>query len=283
MLSVASVIVGKVVDRNSGGPRVSGWHDRGVRVVLVNHNTSPYAELALRSLFALNVDIEFQVTVIDNASEDDTFPLFSWAASNGIAVKQSGFTTSEPANTHGEVIGRFVLDSPAADYFLFLDADACFLEPGTVAEMRARLQDSDLFAVQAELRLFVTEALGVHPRHRDYIEQPDGTLRRLFPRPHPFCLLVRDSAQFRQVVDQVGLSTATRHAASADLAGSYDTFGLAAAALRTHDYRWAVAGGPVLHYAQAAERRDPVDLMRMKDEDCHRRLDAFRDATIGRQ
>lgn len=248
-----------------------------MRVVLVNHNTSTYAELALRSLLALNEDIAFDITLMDNASGDDTGPLFQWADEQGIAVEQSGYTTTAAGNTHGEILGRFVLESPPTDCFLFLDADACFLDAGTIAHMYARLRgDADLFAVQAEVRLFVTEAMGVTPRHRDYIEQADGTRRRLFPRPHPFCLLVGDSPQFRAVVEHIGLSTATRHAVAPDLGGSYDTFGLAAAAMRTHGKGWIVAGGPVLHYAQAAERRDPDDLMRMKDEDCCQRLARFR-------
>jgi len=41
-----------------------------VRVALVNHNTSTYAELALRSLLALNGDVELDVTLIDNSSDD---------------------------------------------------------------------------------------------------------------------------------------------------------------------------------------------------------------------
>ena len=258
---------------------LGSWHDAVVRVVLVNHNTSRYAELALRSLLRLNADVDLDVTIVDNASVDDTAPLSSWAAAHGIAIRPSGFTTESAANTHGEVLRTFVLDSPAVDSFLFLDADACFLEPGTVRQMQDRLTASaDLFAVQAEMRLFVTEALGLHPRRPDHLVGADGSRRRLFDRPHPFCLLVRDSAPFRAVVEHIGLSTATRHAASPDLAGSYDTFGLAAAAMRTHGQDWVVAGGPVLHYTQAAERRDPEDLMKLKDEDCARRLAAFRDA-----
>lgn len=35
-----------------------------VRVVLVNHNTSMYAELALRSLLALNDDVDFDITSV---------------------------------------------------------------------------------------------------------------------------------------------------------------------------------------------------------------------------
>lgn len=243
----------------------------------MNHNSSRYTELALRSLLELNQRVDFDITIIDNASNDETSLLFDWATEQGASITQSGFSTSEPANTHGEVLGSFVLKSPPTEHFLFLDTDACFLHPGTVAAMQERLDDdSTLFAVQAQMRLYVTEAMGLQPRHRDYIEQADGTRRRLFARPHPFCLLVRDSRQFRSVVDHVGLSNANRSAASPELNGFYDTFGLAAAALRTHGQDWAVAGGPVLHYAQAAQRQDAEDLMRQKDADCDRRLKAFR-------
>jgi hypothetical protein len=86
------------------------------------------------------------------------------------------------------------------------------------------------------MRLFVTEAMGLEPRPRDYIEKADGTRLRLFPRPHPLCLLVRDTPKFRSVVEHIGLSNASRSAAAPDLHGFYDTFGLAAAALRTHGY-----------------------------------------------
>ncbi len=270
-----------VVSRDRSGEAAGKMH--GVRTVVVNHNTSRYTEVALRSLLALNRDLAFDLTVLDNGSTDETAPLFEWARRHGVQVQQSGFTTSEPANTHGEVLGAFVLASPPGAFFLFLDPDICFLHAHTIALMRDRLQGNpDLFAVQAEMRLFVTEAMGLHPQPRSYIEQADGSRRRLFPRPHPFCLMVRDSRQFRAVVEHVGLSTATRHAASPELGGSYDTFGLAAAAMRTHDLSWAIAGGPVLHYAQAAERRDPDDLMRMKDEDCRRRLEALRDTSTRR-
>lgn len=243
----------------------------------MNHNTSMYTELALRSLLARNDGVDFDITLLDNASTDDTEPLFEWARQESIRIEQSGFTTTERANTHGEILGRFVLSSPPSDHFLFLDADACFISDGAVSAMRRSLDArAGCFAVQAEMRLFVTESLGLEPRRREYIDQPDGSQRRLFPRPHPYCLLVRDSPAFRAVVEHVGLSTATRQAAARDLGGSYDTFGLAAAAMKTHGLGWTVAGGPVLHYAQAAERRDPDDLMRKKDADCARRLEEQR-------
>lgn len=101
-----------------------------MRVVLVNHNTSPYAELALRSLITMNPNTHFDITLIDNASSDDTSALLAWTFEQDITVEQAGFTTSESANTHGEGAEAFVLRAPPTDYFLFLDADACFLHAG---------------------------------------------------------------------------------------------------------------------------------------------------------
>ena len=159
--------------------------------------------LALRSLLGLNHDVEFDITILDNASDDETSPLFGWATEQGIAIKQSGFTTSEPANTHGEVLVR-AGESAGRVPALPRDTDACFLHPGTVADMQDRLEgDPALFAIQAKVRLYVTQTMGLQPRpHGLTSSRPlrmahdDGSS----PRPHPFCLLVRDTPQFRAVV-----------------------------------------------------------------------------------
>jgi hypothetical protein len=74
-----------------------------VRVALVNHNTSTYAELALRSLIALNGGVDLDITVIGNAS-DETSHLFSWARQQGIEVKQSGFTIANQPTLMAKVI-----------------------------------------------------------------------------------------------------------------------------------------------------------------------------------
>ena len=51
---------------------------RRIAAVSVNHNTSLYTELMLRSLFATHRSVEelgLSLTVLDNASEDDTSTL----------------------------------------------------------------------------------------------------------------------------------------------------------------------------------------------------------------
>lgn len=250
-----------------------------VRAVVVNHNSSPYAELVLRSLVQMNADADLDVTVLDNASTDDASDLREFAAASGIRYIQSGRTTLELGNSHGEVLRQFVLSQPATDALLFLDADVCFLHGGTVSALVHQLNSSSrCFAVQARIRLFVTEVLGKEVTQRDHVVRADGTRIRVFPRPHPFCLLVRDSPAFRGVVEHVGLSGVTRHAVTDAHAGFYDTFGMAAAAMRTHGLDWEVSEVPVLHYAQGSMRGDPDDLMRLKDEDCVRRLTAARAA-----
>jgi hypothetical protein len=252
-----------------------------MEIVLVNHNTSSYAELALRSLFDLH-DVSAwgaHVTVMDNSSSDDTTALRAFTGQVGIEFDPSGFTTKEPANTHGEVLARFVLSSQPTDSFLFLDADVCFLEDATVDAMRAELAaDKKIWAVQARLRWFVSEVLGIDPAGTapDYLDHPHGMRGRIFDRPHPFCLLVRDCPVFRSVVETVGLSCAWRYAASPDVAGWYDTFALAAAVMSTHGLRWVESAAGALHYAQAAERQDPAELMALKDRDCQARLQALR-------
>jgi GT2 family glycosyltransferase len=252
-----------------------------MEVVLVNHNTSSYAELALRSLFDLN-DVSAwgaHVTVLDNSSSDDTTALKAFLDQVGIEFSPSGFTTDETANTHGEILARFVLSSRPTDSFLFLDADVCFLEEATVDVMRSELAvNENIWAVQARLRWFVSEALGIDPAATapEYLDHPHGMRGRIFDRPHPFCLLVRDGPVFRSIVEKVGLSCAWRYAASPDVGGWYDTFALAAAAMSTHGLRWVESAKGALHYAQAAERHDPVDLMALKDRDCQDRLRVLR-------
>jgi len=43
-----------------------------IAAVLVNHNTSAFAELAVRSLFVQNPGLDLQLTVCDNSSTDSS-------------------------------------------------------------------------------------------------------------------------------------------------------------------------------------------------------------------
>jgi hypothetical protein len=84
-----------------------------IEAVTVNHNSSLYVELMLRSLFAgHSPDLELSITVFDNASEDDATGLRAYVGKVGVQIVQSGFTTQTENNSHGEIMRRFVLEHP---------------------------------------------------------------------------------------------------------------------------------------------------------------------------
>ncbi len=97
--------------------------------MLVNHNTSAFAELALRSLIATHAELlasgRLRVTVVDNHSGDEgladlraacdeldtPFQLSAWPAG------------ASAINSHGDVRRDFVADHESATHFLFVDAE----------------------------------------------------------------------------------------------------------------------------------------------------------------
>lgn len=112
---------------------------------MVNHNTSAFAELAIRSLFANNSDYPLDLVVYDNDSNDaDLANLRALTRSLDVPFITSGFPIDTTNNSHGEILGRFVLDpaSGDADYLLFLDSDVCFTQPGVLTQLLAAL-DAD--------------------------------------------------------------------------------------------------------------------------------------------
>ena len=90
-----------------------------IKAVTVNHNTSAYTELMLRSLFAHHSGLDLSLTIYDNASEDDLAPLKAYARRQGVPVVPSGFTTRTANNSHGEILRRFVLEHPDCTHYLF--------------------------------------------------------------------------------------------------------------------------------------------------------------------
>lgn len=124
-----------MIQRDGSGP--------STRAVMVNHNTSAFAELAIRSLFANNSDYPLDLVVYDNDSNDaDLADLQALTRSLGIPFIASGFPIDTANNSHGEILGRFVLDPATrdADYLLFLDSDVCFTHPGVLTQLMAALE-----------------------------------------------------------------------------------------------------------------------------------------------
>ena len=58
-----------------------------IAAVSVNHNTSAYMELMLRSLFACHPsDLSFDLTIFDNGSTDDMTELRNYAAKRNLPM-----------------------------------------------------------------------------------------------------------------------------------------------------------------------------------------------------
>ena len=126
-----------------------------VAAIIINHNTSRFAEIALRSLrlAAERANVDVRVTVVDNHSSDDTVALHAAIEECGASWELSRWPAGKQAlTTHGDVLRDFVLARPEAPAFLFADSDICFHEPDAIAVMLEELNEmSDVWAVQARL------------------------------------------------------------------------------------------------------------------------------------
>lgn len=244
-----------------------------IQAVIVNHNTSPYTELALRSLFATHSQLpDIAVTILDNDSTDDTAPLRRFAASRGIPFLPSSQPLKTLSNSHGDALRAFVLSHLHGTHYLFLDADICFVQPDTLNTMLAELDAApDAFAVQART---TWDCKTESPNNGGFGTTPDGptelTYAMVHPwsdpdepppaqrllrasglahaRCHPFCALIRNTPAFRAVAQHIGFSGAWIFANVLDYAGSYDTFGLASAVMKTHGQRWIPSARLVFHF-----------------------------------
>ncbi len=210
-----------------------------IRAVTVNHNPSSYMELMLRSLFARHVpDFDLAVTVFDNASKDNMSGLWVYAQRMGVPIVQSGFTTRTRNNSHGEVLRRFVLERPNCTYYLFLDADVCFVQDNTLDVMLRELEQNErAFGIGPRMSWDGVTELPEEVRHN-----PDLYEARL----HPCCALVKNTEVFRRVVEEVGLSCVNYLWADGD--EYLDTFKLMTRVMRTHGLRHIISSRMVLHF-----------------------------------
>jgi hypothetical protein len=211
-----------------------------IEAVTVNHNTSRYMELMLRSLFARHPSsVDLSLTVFDNASHDDMAGLRAYAQSQKIPIIQSGFTTETENNSHGEVLRRFVLEHPDCTHYLFLDADVCFLQDNTLHVMLEELEGN-------------AEAFGIGPRMSwDGVDEIPEEARTANPdicdtRLHPCCALVKNTRTFKHVVEEIGLSC-VRYL-WADGEEYLDTFKLMTKVMKTHGLKHIISSKMVLHF-----------------------------------
>ena len=224
-----------------------------IQAVVVNHNTSKYTELMLRSLFTRhNSDLDLSLLVLDNGSQDDRTGLDAYAKRMCVPVVQSGFGLTTKWNSHGEVMRKFVLERPDCAYYLFLDCDTCFIQDDTIDTM-LREFDRDL------------RAFGIAPRVSSDGEAEIGKeyWERVYDyRLHPCCALVRNTAVFRRVVEEIGLSCVQYLWAEGE--EYLDTFKLMSVVMKTHGYRHILSSKMILHLFSVSHDWEPEQVMEYK-------------------
>ena len=263
-----------------------------IEAVIVNHNTSPFAELCLRSLMATGGarGRALRVTVADNHSTDDgVVALRDAAAELGAAFELTRWPVSTATTiTHGDVLRDFVLSRREAPYFLFLDADIVFLHDNTVGTMLRELESSaKSWAVQARYvspeRRLAGSTLDMGAGDPQVIDAgfPGTTWRWTVRgtgkrRLHPGCALVANSEALLHTADMLGFGTFAGLSQDESIAGYYDTLAVASAVMATHGLGYELSSRLVVHYFNVSYD-DRTDLTRSKRQDVQRRLEILRD------
>lgn len=241
-----------------------------IQAVVVNHNTSQYTELMLRSLFARHPDsLDLSVTVFDNGSQDDRVMLEEYTRDKGVSFLPSGFPLKTAFNSHGEILQRFVLEHPDCVYYLFLDADICFLENDTINTMIQEVEnDSSAFGIAPRL-----SSNGEGEISREYWKKVYHS------RLHPCCALVKNTTLFRQVVETIGFSCVKYLWASRE--EYLDTFQLMTMVMKTHSFRPMLSSKMVLHFFSVSYDWEPSDVIEYKAGLRDRLLDNLRSLENG--
>lgn len=229
-----------------------------IEAITVNHNTSSYMELMLRSLFVRHTaPLNLSLIIYDNASQDDMTGLSAYAAGVGIPIIQSGFATQTKNNSHGEILSKLVFDKPDCTHYLFLDADVCFLEDNTLQTMLVELENAP-------------GAFGIGPLMSwDGVQEIPMIHREANPdicdaRLHPCCALIKNTPVFRSVVKEVGLSKVNYLWAEED--EYIDTFKLMTRVMKTHGMRKILSSKMVLHFFCVSYIYEPTEHWRAGKE-----------------
>lgn len=224
-----------------------------IQAVVVNHNTSQYTELMLRSLFVHHPGgLDLGITVLDNGSQDERGELEAYARQKDIPIVPSGYGLQTKWNSHGEILRKFVLDHPDCRYYLFLDADTCFIQDDTLNTMVGELkQESSVFGISP--RLSSNGENEIEPEYRERIYTS---------RLHPCCALVKNTPIFQRVVETVGLSCV--HYLWAHGEEYVDTFELASRVMKTHGCRHNLSSKMVLHFFSVSYEWEAPAAMKCK-------------------
>jgi hypothetical protein len=237
-----------------------------IEAVTVNHNSSVFAELMLRSLRAHHPTLSIHLTVIDNHSVDveDLRALRRFAEQTGIAFSTSEFTVEpDTPNSHGRSLRDFVLGHPICSHYLFIDPDIYFLSSYTLDRMLQELDEDDsAFGIMPictwdgetdhtprdgmdkraqEARIRYTIQWPGHPAS----SRRQGMMIRQ-PRIHPYCALLKNTPTLQTIAREIGFSLACTIAPSGGRL--WDTLGLATAVMKTHGYHFLESKEMVFHF-----------------------------------
>lgn len=267
-----------------------------IAAVTVNHNTSHFVELLVRTLLLTNdlSSLDFTLTVLDNGSNDEhASALTSYLATQGIAFSQTGFDTTMVVEKHGVALERFVHKFADCTHYFFLDADTWFVEGEVVGTMLTELVTAapGIFANQARIAGYyaghIIEGRDGIPGSGPFDDQVGWPIvfenrqytNQVASRCSPVCCLVKNTPLFRRLVETVGLSQAIRFRVGQVV--YYDTFSLMTQVMTTHGQRFLVSSKTINHFTQATyvpEHRPT------KDRDCLAMLEDLRAGRgIGRE
>jgi hypothetical protein len=259
-----------------------------IYAVTVNHGTSQFVELMLRTLFLTNdlAGLDFEMTVLDNQSADPhADSLRTYLSEQRIALVQTGFDTGVAAEKHGAALANFIRDRPECTHYLFLDADIWFMEPDTLSTMLDELRGAPgaPFANQARIHGYyagrVIEGCEGIPGARAADGQPPQSatfgersyIQTIVPRCSPVCSLVANTSEFRRVVETLGLAPAYRF--GVESVAFHDTFSLMTQVMATHGQPFIVSSKTIQHFTQAAYMPEH---RAVKDRDCGLLLNELR-------
>ncbi len=240
-----------------------------ITAISVNHNTSAYMELMLRSFDATHDPNPITAWALyDNASHDDTTALLAYAQQRGTPLRQSGYGTDTTFNSHGHVLRHGIRTHPDSDYYLLLDADVVFTQMQTIPRLIAELE--------AHPQAW---AIGVCPSW-DGVNEIPSDARQGNPdicdaRLHPCCAVLRNTPLLQRLVEHIGLHTYVQHYPSHD--EYIDTCKMLTQVMRTHDFIHLVSDIiMVKHYFCTSYVWDSAELAAQKRADCQHRLVQYR-------
>ena len=246
-------------------------HSPIITAISVNHNTSAYMELMLRSFDAMHPESPISTWILyDNQSTDDIQQLHDYATHRGTPLTQSGYSLTTAYNSHGLLLQRGALAHPTSDFYLLLDADVVFTQPNTIQRMYAELTNHP----QAWAIGVMPSWDGIAPIPTEVRQQnPDICDARL----HPCCALIRNTPVVQCAIALVGFNTVDYH--WPDRAEYLDTAKLLTRVLSTHGLYHHVSNDiMVKHFFCTSYEWDDPETKAHKQTDRDRRLAILRHA-----